>query len=195
MKIELIKINEIKIDDSNPNVMPRAKMEALIESIRKFGELQPIIIDKENLIIDGQHRFLAYKELNKIHIPAIRVNLERITDKKLLRQLLNKIKGFHDEIKDSAEFRAILHDYKLEELSLMLGDSEQEIIKILNAMSEQEKQKVEFEASTNQGPQQITFIIDRDRINLIEEALRITGMKDRNNALYEICKIYMGKGK
>ena len=193
MKIELIKLNEIKIDNSNPNVMPRAKMEALIESIRKFGELQPIVIDKENLIIDGQHRFLAYKELNKTHIPAIRVNLERITDKKLLRQLLNKIKGFHDEIKDSAEFRAILHDYKLEELSLMLGDSEQEIIKILNAMSEQEKQKVEFEASTNQGPQQITFIIDRDRIDLIEEALRITGQKDKNNALYEICKSYLKK--
>ena len=50
----------------------------LAESISSVGLLQPIVINENNELIDGQRRILAYKQLGKKDIQFYRVSLEQI---------------------------------------------------------------------------------------------------------------------
>jgi len=190
IKIGMIDLKKLKKDPSNPNVMSTAKRKALKESLLKYGELQPVIIDQNNNLIDGHMRLKAYEETGKSQIPYIMRETSSHSERKLLQQVLNKVKGTHDENKDSLSFRDILKDHTIEDLSMSLGTTEQEILKTLNKLNE-EKESVSFEAKKGEGPKQFTFIIDQDRRETVEQALRKTGMEDKNNALFEVCKKYV----
>jgi len=109
VKAELIDIpiKELKRDGHNPNVISSEQLEALKENIKKYGFLVPIIIDKDNIIADGEHRALIYQELGHETIPAYKLDVS-ITDRKILRQVLNKLRGTHDPRKDREEIERIL---------------------------------------------------------------------------------------
>jgi len=63
VKVEKVDINLINPNEYNPNVMNKEKYETLVRNIKKEGEmLQPILINTENTIIDGEHRWRASKE-------------------------------------------------------------------------------------------------------------------------------------
>lgn len=64
---------EIRITDVNRNVVP-TQVERLTESIKKNGyfEGMPIMVNPDGLIVDGQHRFLACKNLG-IEAPIVEV--------------------------------------------------------------------------------------------------------------------------
>jgi DNA modification methylase len=106
--IEHIKLSGLKTDPSNPNRMTRIQLEALKKSIQEFGNLKPIIIDQDNNILDGEQRFIAYSELQRETIESIRVTIRSDADKRIVRQLANKLHGTHDPEKDAAEFVEIL---------------------------------------------------------------------------------------
>ena len=142
MKIENINIKDIKERDGNPNVMTKAQLEALMKSIQTFGELQPVIIDKNNKLIDGHQRKKAYEGLGMRSIPAIRLDLDKETDKKLLSQIMNKVKGKHDESLDAIEFKALLESEGMEELVDSLATSEQDILNILNKTEQQSNEEL-----------------------------------------------------
>ena len=65
-----LKINEIKPYESNPRnselSLPKVK-----DSIKNFGFNQPILIDKDNVIITGHTRYKAAKELELDNVPCI----------------------------------------------------------------------------------------------------------------------------
>lgn len=73
-----IKISEIEISEDNVrNTGQYENLEELKNSIKKFGLLQPIVVEKENnkyKVIIGQRRFRACKDLGWDKIPALIVN-------------------------------------------------------------------------------------------------------------------------
>ena len=81
-----IPVNDIKFDETNPNVLTPEQMVALKATIKKFGFLAPVILNKKLEVIDGEHRVTVYKELKKETIPAYVINVDTI-NKKILRQL------------------------------------------------------------------------------------------------------------
>ena len=70
MNIKEIPIDEIKEYEDNPRVNDRTII-ALVKSIRKFGFNQPIVVDKDYVIIKGHSRYKACKELGLSSIPCI----------------------------------------------------------------------------------------------------------------------------
>ena len=67
-----MKISEIKINPSNPRFIKDEKFAKLVKSIKEFPkmmELRPIIIDDENIILGGNMRYRALKELKYKEIP------------------------------------------------------------------------------------------------------------------------------
>lgn len=99
----IIDISEVKSDGKNPNRMKPKQFEALKRSIEKYGFLVPIVLTKDYVLADGEHRFKAYKDLGNKSIPAIIVNTNDI-DRRILRQILNKIKGEHRFELDKEDF-------------------------------------------------------------------------------------------
>ena len=53
-------------------------IDTLADNISNLGLLQPIVINENNELIDGQRRMLAYQKLGKTEIPYFKVNLEKI---------------------------------------------------------------------------------------------------------------------
>ena len=70
MKIENININDIKPYENNPRNNDTA-VEKVAESIRLFGFKNPVILDKNNVIVCGHARVKAAEKLGIKTIPCI----------------------------------------------------------------------------------------------------------------------------
>ena len=88
-KIVLMKINEIIPYDNNPRLNDEA-VDAVANSIKTFGFRNPIIVDKNNVIIAGHTRLLASKKLGLEHVPVIVVTDLSDDEVKALRLADNK---------------------------------------------------------------------------------------------------------
>ena len=65
MKIEEIDINLIKPYKNNPREIPMESVQKVMSSIREFGNNQPIVVDKDNIIVVGHTRWKALKQLGE----------------------------------------------------------------------------------------------------------------------------------
>jgi len=68
----MIKLNSIKLNPNNPRLIHDDRFQKLIKSISEFPkmmELRPIIIDSEGMILGGNMRFKALKELGYKDVP------------------------------------------------------------------------------------------------------------------------------
>ena len=73
MKIEHIKINKIRMDKKNIRVkIDLNEIKRLAENIKEVGIFDPIKIDQDNVIIDGNRRYLAAKKVGLKELPVIR---------------------------------------------------------------------------------------------------------------------------
>ena len=63
MKIEEIDIDLIKPYKNNPREIPMESVQKVMSSIREFGNNQPIVVDKDNVIVVGHTRWKALKQL------------------------------------------------------------------------------------------------------------------------------------
>ena len=74
MKIEKIKIEEIKPYENNAKLHPPEQVEQIKKSIKEFGNNDPIAIDERGVIIEGHGRYLALKELGYEEFEIIRLD-------------------------------------------------------------------------------------------------------------------------
>lgn len=80
INIQEIKLKDLKMYENNPRINDKA-VKYVANSIKNFGFLVPIVIDKDNVIVCGHTRYLASQELNLKVVPCIRV--ENLTDKQI----------------------------------------------------------------------------------------------------------------
>ncbi len=131
LEVKKIPLELIKFDDTNPNELSNEQMESLKLTMEKFGYLAPVILNKDLTVIDGEHRVKIYQELGKKEIQAYVIDVDTI-DLKILRQLMNKLRGEHDKQKDSLEFKSIYDAGKLEEFSKLLAQPRESFEAILS---------------------------------------------------------------
>lgn len=72
LKIEIVPINSISPNDYNPNQQDQKSFELLCRSIKTEGFTQPILVDEQSMIIDGEHRWHAAKAIGLTEIPIVR---------------------------------------------------------------------------------------------------------------------------
>ena len=69
----MIKLTSIKPNPNNPRLVKDDKFYKLKESIKQFGEkmmpLRPIVVDENNIILGGNMRYKALKELGFKEVP------------------------------------------------------------------------------------------------------------------------------
>ncbi len=93
LKIEYIDTEKLIPYINNPRINDNA-VDVVAASIKEFGFKNPIIIDKENVIIAGHTRLKAAKKLGLEEVPVIRV--EDLTE--------NQVKAFRIADNKTAEF-------------------------------------------------------------------------------------------
>jgi hypothetical protein len=65
MEIQEINIDEIKPYKNNPREIPMESVQKVMNSIKEFGNNQPIVVDGDNVIVVGHTRWKALKQLGK----------------------------------------------------------------------------------------------------------------------------------
>lgn len=67
-------INLIKPAPDNPREIPEKAIEQVAKSIQEFGWQQPLVTDKDRVIIAGHTRYLAAKKLGLKTVPCIKAS-------------------------------------------------------------------------------------------------------------------------
>lgn len=71
LKIQLWPIEKIKPYDKNVKIHDDKQVSKIAESIQQFGWDQPIVVDKDGVIIKGHGRTLAAKKLGLKQVPVL----------------------------------------------------------------------------------------------------------------------------
>ena len=129
--IKKVPISNIKFDNTNPNIVSTEQMEALSKGMKKFGYLAPVILNENLEVLDGEHRVKVYESLGEKNIPAYVIKADKI-DGKILRQIMNKLRGEHDFKKDTLEYHLISKAGKLNEFADLLAKPEEEFHTAMN---------------------------------------------------------------
>jgi hypothetical protein len=124
--LERVKIGDLKFDQDNPNRMSRAQLDRLKASIKKWGDIVPVVTNSELLVADGQQRVTVMRELGMTECSVIRLPVKDV-DRRLLRQVLNKLKGKHNKELDSAEYLRIIEKGEKEDLRVLLESVGEEL--------------------------------------------------------------------
>lgn len=96
MNIQNLTIDKIKPYKNNPRKISQTAIDMVAKSIKEFGFKNPIIIDKNNVIVCGHTRLLAAQQLKLNDIPVI--SASDLTDKqiKAFRLIDNKTSEFSE---------------------------------------------------------------------------------------------------
>lgn len=70
-ELKKIKLSDIKPYSLNARDNNKYAVQAVVESIKRYGYTNPIIVDEKNVIIAGHTRYLALKELNFDEVEVI----------------------------------------------------------------------------------------------------------------------------
>ena len=102
MEIISVLRKDLKPNEKNPRKITKRELQKLVRSIKEFGFVDPIIVNKNktryNIIVGGHQRVEAAKKLNIKEVPVTYVDL---TEEKeaLLNMALNEISGEWDDDK------------------------------------------------------------------------------------------------
>lgn len=138
---EWVDISLIKTDGQNPNYMSEKQKEALKRNIQKYGWNMPIIVDMDYLIADGEQKLTVAREMDLKKVPVLRKELTD-TDRRIIRQSMNKISGVHSPELDADEFKRILEGTDMENFVNLTGQSEQYIMNLLSQEEKEERQLI-----------------------------------------------------
>ena len=99
MDIKQHNINDLVFAEYNPRQLTKEQYKNLKDSIKRFGLVDPVIInknkDRENIVIGGHQRLKIAKDLNIEKIPCVELDLT-IDQEKELNVRLNKNTGEWD---------------------------------------------------------------------------------------------------
>jgi hypothetical protein len=93
-------------DKQNPNRTTIRQQEQIWKSLQKYGWAYPLVTNKEGTYVDGEQRAQVCIEHNEFYAPILRLPVSDV-DRRMLRQILNKLKGKHNKELDTAEYLRI----------------------------------------------------------------------------------------
>jgi ParB-like chromosome segregation protein Spo0J len=132
IKIEYRSLASLKLNERNARVHGPEQVNEIARSIERFGFVNPILVDKDSLIIAGEGRFTAARKLGLSEAPVIelvgltdaqcralaladnRIALNSAWDEELLRQEIEALRGIGEGIEglgfDADEIQKLMID-------------------------------------------------------------------------------------
>jgi ABC-type lipoprotein export system ATPase subunit/N-acetylglutamate synthase-like GNAT family acetyltransferase len=146
---ELVDVGRLRVDGDNPNKMSVRRFEALKKSIKRYGFVVPIITNKDLLVADGEHRLKAAKELGMKQVSVVRLPVDDV-DRRLLRQVMNKIRGEHDLFLDAEEYYRLVSEDSRDLLKQLVNETDLRIDNLLKLKEPFEYSNDEFHVLAEQ---------------------------------------------
>ena len=113
-------IRLLQSDQNNPNVTTIKQQEQIWKSLQKYGWTYPILTNKEGTLVDGEQRTEICKQHGEFFAPVLRLPVSDV-DRRMLRQILNKLKGKHNKELDASEYMRIIEQGEKDSLKALLA--------------------------------------------------------------------------
>lgn len=110
----------LQSDQQNPNVTTLRQQEQIWASLQKYGWTYPIITNKDGTYADGEQRARICLQHGEFYAPVLRLPVNDV-DRRMLRQILNKLKGKHNKELDAAEYMRIAEAGEKDYLKALLA--------------------------------------------------------------------------
>jgi DNA modification methylase len=135
MKIEIADINSIKPYENNPRKLSDKAIETVAMSLKEYGFRQPIVVDKDRIIVVGHTRFRASKKLGFKEVPITiadnltpeQINAYRIADNRTSEESEWDNELLKMELKelDLKDFNLELTGFNEDQLNSLLFDEKE----------------------------------------------------------------------
>ena len=126
LEVEYVGIDDVRPNEYNPNRQSDQEFGLLLRSISEDGMTQPIIVLREtNVIVDGEHRWRACKQLGFTEVPVVRVDMSE-EQRRVATLRHNLARGSHDYTLEAGVIRDLEQLGALEwaQTALQLSDVE-----------------------------------------------------------------------
>ena len=131
MNIQQIKITDIRPYEKNPRKNDRA-VDTVAQSIELYGFQQPIVVDRDMVIVVGHTRFRAAKKLNFTEVPVLvadELTREQAQAYRLMDNRSNENARWDEDLLYQ-ELEELIKAGTIQEVSLETGFSEAELNKL-----------------------------------------------------------------
>jgi ParB-like chromosome segregation protein Spo0J len=118
-------------DQNNPNTTTLKQQEQIWRSLQKYGWTYPILTNKDGTLVDGEQRTEICIQHGEFYAPVLRLPVSDV-DRRMLRQILNKLKGKHNTELDNEEYVRILQQGEKEDLKALLESVGEKLPQDLN---------------------------------------------------------------
>jgi ParB-like chromosome segregation protein Spo0J len=78
MQIELIAISELRPDPANARRHPQRNIDAIMNSLARFGQQKPVVVDANNVVRAGNGTLAAAKALGWTQVRVVRTALASV---------------------------------------------------------------------------------------------------------------------
>ena len=201
MKIEIADINSIKPYENNPRKLSEKAIEKVAMSLKEYGFRQPIVVDKNRIIVVGHTRFRASKKLGFKEVPITiadnltpeQINGYRIADNRTSQESEWDFQPLQKELSDLADL-----NFNLE----LTGFNDSELDNYITFENDVDIDLPDIPNEDKKPFQQITFTLHNTQFDIVKNAVDYikkqniddTINDNRNgNAITEICKLFYEK--
>lgn len=133
-RIEWLLASELKANNWNPNVVFNQELRLLERSIHRTGWCQPILISRDNIVIDGFHRWKLSQESELLRpryggkLPCARMDVGP-AEAMILTIRMNRAKGSHVAVRMSSIVKALIDEFHFDpaEVAAEIGATRDEI--------------------------------------------------------------------
>jgi hypothetical protein len=112
-------IRLLELDQTNPNRTTINQQDQIWNSLQKYGWTYPILTNKNGALLDGEQRTQVCLQHDEFYAPVLRLPVNDV-DRRMLRQILNKLKGKHNKELDAAEYMRIIEQGEKDSLKVLL---------------------------------------------------------------------------
>jgi len=195
-EVKNVDIDDLLFDVDNPNTMSDEALNALQSSIKQYGFIVPIITNKDFMIADGFHRYKAAVALKMKTVPVIQLPLADV-DRRILRQVLNKLKGEHNRQLDIEDLLRIEKDQGMALLTKLLARNDEQTL--LQQQSERAKMSVDHIGEADDGYalatiRQLVLFYDIKTYDAVMQKLELLtrefGVEDHTAVLLKLLEEY-----
>lgn len=76
MKVERVSVDELTLDERNARAHPEKNLRVIEQSLAKFGQQKPIVVNADSVVLAGNGLLLAARNLGWKTVQVVRTNLE-----------------------------------------------------------------------------------------------------------------------
>lgn len=197
MKLEVVKINDLKPLEKNVRKHNDKQIDELIKSVEQFGQTRAMVIDEDNNILIGNGLYFALVKMNKADVQCYRkTGLSEVEKKKLIlsdnkiyslgADNYDEINNYIQEITGMGDFEIAGYDkFILEQMTATDEQVEEAIsnygvITDVKYTQEEPKQETSYkEPEIKNGPE-----IKNEQVTMVTETKVGT---EKNEKKYIIC--------